>query len=203
MDESRLCYTGIASAEGFVDHNRLVIDVGGASTELMIARQNELISFFSLDIGCVSLTNLGFMKEQIEESHFSDAIALVNKVIDPVAKPLKELGWSEVMGCGGTVSSLFTFLHRRRMTATALSASSLERFKTAVLEQQGSSLPLTQLEVGADRARLLPAGATLLMGIFQKLGIEKLKPVFSSVSQGLLVELARSLRNRGDQTGQS
>ena len=106
------------------------------------------------------------------------------------------------MGCGGTVSSLFTFLHRRRMTATALSASSLERFKTAVLEQ-GSSLPLTQLEVGADRARLLPAGATLLMGIFQKLGIEKLKPVFSSVSQGLLVELARSLRNRGNQTGQS
>ena len=196
MEESRLCYTGIASAEGFVDHNRLVIDVGGASTELMIARQNTLECYFSLDIGCVSLSNEIFTTENIDERQLDDALERIREVFEPVVGPLKEQGWEEAMGCGGTVSSLYTFLHRHRMAAIAITGSSLERFRTALLES-GSSIELTRKELGDGRARLMPAGATLLTAAFNLLGIEKMKPVFSSVAQGMIVELARSRVRQG------
>ena len=103
QDEGLLCYMGIASALGFVPHNRLVIDVGGGSTEIMVATQNRLVRFASLDIGCVSLTREYFSTGTLEERNFSAATQQVCEIVDSVSTGFLSQGWEEVLGCGGSV----------------------------------------------------------------------------------------------------
>ena len=73
-DEGLLCYMGIASSEGFSADNRLVVDIGGASTEIMVARKNKIVEFHSLELGCVSLMKHFFhgknpMTSEFEQAH--------------------------------------------------------------------------------------------------------------------------------------
>jgi exopolyphosphatase/guanosine-5'-triphosphate,3'-diphosphate pyrophosphatase len=188
QDESLLCYLGIASRAGFAEHNRLVMDVGGGSTELMIARENVLERFFSLDIGCVSLTRMAFGVGEIKKSHFEDAMEIARECFKPISRQLTESGWDEVMGCGGTVSSLYSVLQVQRMAGRFITGAGLSRFENAVVEK-GSALPLCEAIVQSDRSRVLPAGVCILSALFDVLGIEKLTPVFSSVGQGLVVQI--------------
>lgn len=188
QDESLLCYLGIASSTGFAEHNRLVMDIGGGSTELMIARKNVLERFFSLDIGCVSLTRKAFGAGEIKEAHFQDAVEIARKCFQPVSRQLGDLGWNEVMGCGGTVSSLYAVLQVQRMAGRFITGAGLSRFENAVIEK-GSAFPLCKAIVPSDRSRVLPAGVSILSALFEVLKIERLTPVFSSVGQGLIVKI--------------
>ena len=191
-EESLLCYTGIASVEGVSDQHRLVIDVGGASTELMIAREYTLEQFFSMDVGCVSLANRYLPDTNINTTQFDEAVRYARESVSPFADVLKATGWSEVMGCGGTVSSLFTLLHRNRLTGLGITSAALDRFQSMIVSDDQWAT-LADREVGPHRTRLLPAGAALLLAVFQVMEVERLKPVFSSVARGLLVQLARSV----------
>ncbi len=189
-DESLLCYIGIASSAGLVDHNRLVIDVGGGSTEIMVAKQSRLLEYASIDIGCVSLTRIAFHDDVMNESHFDQARTAAREAFSPVVRKFQDHGWDEVMGCGGTVSSLFTVLQAKRMGGRFITPAGLERFRNAVNES-GSSSTLCAGVVPDERSKLLPAGSVVLDAIFMELGVEKLAPVFSSVAHGLLVELMK------------
>ena len=195
QDESLLCYMGIASSVGLSDQNRLVIDIGGGSTELMIANKNELIQYCSIDIGCVSLTRDVLRNEKINRQDLERAVQIVSETINPSIKSFLELGWHEVMGCGGTVSSLFAILQARRMGGRFITTAGLDRFTSVILET-GSAIETAGTIVTQERAKLLPAGASILMGIYKQLGIEKIQPVFSSVGQGVLVELAKQQQGR-------
>lgn len=190
QDESLLCYMGIASAVGLSNENRLVIDIGGASTEIMIANQNRLIQFCSLDVGCVSLTNNVFANDLINDQNFGEAINIATSVIQPQEELFTQLGWSEVMACGGTVSGLFSVLQAKRMAGRFITQAALERF-TFVVFESGSANALADSVVTPNRADLLPAGVAILQAIYNQLGIDKLTPVFSSVGQGLLVGLLK------------
>jgi exopolyphosphatase/guanosine-5'-triphosphate,3'-diphosphate pyrophosphatase len=196
QDESLLCYMGIASAVGFSDQNRLVIDIGGGSTELIIAKKNEIIQYCSIDIGCVSLTRDLLGDKKIGRQNLEQAVQVVINTISPFTKRFMELGWHEVLGCGGTVSSLFAILQARRMGGRFITTAGLDRFTSKIFET-GSATETAGSIVPADRIRLLPAGAAVLMGIYRQLEIEKIQPVFSSVNQGLLVELARQQQRSG------
>ena len=193
QDESLLCYQGIASSAGFAAHNRLVMDIGGGSTELVIARNNLLEQYFSLDIGCVSLTKKAFGAGVINEAHFSDAVNIAGEYFEPVSRQLRDAGWEEVMGCGGSVSSLYAVLQVQRMAGRFITDASLSRFEDAVIEK-GSALPLCKTIVPSGRSRILPAGASILSALFKTLQIEKLMPVFSSVGQGLVVKIIQQQR---------
>ncbi len=194
-DESLLCYIGIASSAGLADHNRMVIDVGGGSTEIMIAQKNRLLDFASIDIGCVSLTREHFDGGEMGQSRFEQALNFTRQSFSPLAQRFSDLGWEEVMGCGGTVSSLFSVLQARRMGGRFITAAGLERFRHSVSDA-GSPFSLCEGVVTRERASLLPAGSVILDAIYQEFGIEKLTPVFSSVAQGLLVELMKRQAQR-------
>jgi len=188
QEEGLLCYMGIASSLGFVSHSRLVIDVGGGSTELMIVNQNQLIRFASLDVGCVSLTRRFFSTETLEDEHFSGATRQVREIVNAVAPGFLSQGWEEVLGCGGSVSSLFSVLQRNRMGGRSITLAGLGRFREAVVES-GNPDNISLVAVPRERSRLLPAGASILDGIYQCLDVERMTPAFTSVGQGLIVSL--------------
>jgi exopolyphosphatase/guanosine-5'-triphosphate,3'-diphosphate pyrophosphatase len=156
----------------------------------MIAQRNMLIEFSSINIGCVSLTRQAFCNDPLNQQSFDHAAAIAEEIITPVAEKFSSRGWEEVMGCGGTVTSLFTVLRVNRMGGRFITAAGLERFRNAV-NDTGSSLALCDGVAPEDRSKLLPAGAAILDAIFRSLKVEKLLPVFSSVGQGLLVELIK------------
>ena len=188
-EEGLLCYLGIASTEGLAAHNRLVIDIGGASTEIMIARGNSLIEFYSLELGCVSLTEKMFTGSTLSRQLVNEADQYVDQKLTTMIDSLVDTGWVEAFGCGGTMSSMYSILRSRRMTGISVSDKSLDRFWDAVWAE-GSVEAVSRGAVTGERTRLLPAGVVILQRIMHNLGIEKIKPVFSSVGQGLIVKLA-------------
>ena len=192
--ESLFCYIGIASSHGVVPHNRLVIDVGGGSTELMIATESRLVEYVSFDVGCVSMTRKYFPENKVDVSHFNEAAAMVAEIVQPSADAFRQRGWDEVLGCGGTVSSLFSVLQRNRMGGRSVTLAGLERFRDAV-SQAGNPDDVCLVAVPADRSRLLPAGASILEGVYRALDIERLTPAFTSVGQGLIMQLFRQQSN--------
>ena len=191
-DESLLCYMGIASALGVAAHNRFVIDIGGGSTELMIARQNTLIEYVSLDLGCVSLTKQLFDHGGISVDSLQGASEAVQSILKPHRELFLEQGWQESLGCGGTVSSIYSVLQQKRMAARFITPASLDRFEQAVLES-GSCKSVVGSMLPEQRIELLPAGYSILKGIITTFEIEKLLPAFSSVAQGFIVQLINQL----------
>ena len=191
QDESMLCYLGIASSEGFVNHNRLVIDIGGGSTELILAKQNQMIHFTSLDTGCVSLSERASITDTASQKEFDQAVIIAKQDIASETDKFKQLGWQEVMACGGTVSSLFALFQRNRYCGRFFTPASLQRFQAGLVESD-SVTHLGGADLPIQRARVLPGGAALLLAIIETLEIEKVQPVFSSVGQGLIIQLLRS-----------
>lgn len=186
--EGLLCYLGIASSRGFADHNRLVIDVGGGSTELMIAKKNSLTTFCSLDIGCVSLSRLAFSGEVVMDQGFEKAIAITSAYIEPYKDQFIAQGWDEVLGCGGTVSGLFSVLQNKRMCARSITLASLGRFRDGVTDSS-SAIDFCDQIVPEQRALTLCAGMSIIQSVLTIFQTDRLLPCFTSVGQGLLVQL--------------
>ncbi len=188
QEESLLCYQGIASSYGLSSDHRLVLDIGGGSTELMIAKNNSLIAYCSLDLGCVSLNQKYFAGSRVSEENLDAAISYAEEIIKPNLEAFNRHGWVEAMGCGGTVSGLFAVLQANRMVARALTPASLERFKAAILET-GSAEVIGKTSSTVDRIELLPAGVSILWAVFNLFEVEKIMPTFTSVGQGLLIQM--------------
>ena len=94
----------------------------------------------------------------------------------------------EVLGCGGSVSALFSVMHRNRIGVRSVTRAGLERFRDAVVAS-GNPDSLSLVAVPRKRSRLLPAAVSILEGAYQSLHVERMTPAFTSVGQGLVVRL--------------
>jgi exopolyphosphatase / guanosine-5'-triphosphate,3'-diphosphate pyrophosphatase len=192
IDEGLLCYQGIAAVMGLSDENRLVIDIGGGSTEIMIAQSNRLSVFESLDIGCVSVTQQVFNSVNITQDNIDAATLQVDHYLCAVFDKFLQHNWHDVVFCGGSATALYSVLSTNRLCGRFLTKASTDRFFHHVLES-GSADKICGSIVPADRTRLLPAGALMMQRLFDGLNIEKATAVASSATQGLTVSLAQKL----------
>ncbi len=99
------------------------------------------------------------------------------------------------MCCGGTVSSLFSVLQAQRMIARHFTPASIDRFKAAIFETE-SAYHLSKDRLPNERIKILPAGAAILESVFTELSIERMLPTFTSVGQGLIVNLILQRENK-------
>ena len=189
-DESLLSYIGMAGQIGLSGENRLVLDVGGGSTELIIAHENRLLEYISADLGCVSLTTR-FFGDGFSEQAFEQTREHCAGILEAEAEKLRALGWSEALACGGSISALFSVMQQRRLCARFITPASLDRFRERVLAD-GDPYALCDGIAPRSRSQTLPAAVALIQAINQVLGIEKIAPVFSSVAQGLIIRMLQA-----------
>ena len=104
-EEARLIYQGVAHTTGGADQ-RLVVDIGGASTELVTGTGAQTTSLFSLSMGCVTWLERYFADRNLGQENFDAAEKAAREVLRPVADELRYHGWKVCVGASGTVQAL-------------------------------------------------------------------------------------------------
>lgn len=103
--EARTIYKGVAHTSSCTG-KQLVIDIGGASTEVVIGQGFEARHYKSLNIGCVTYLERYFKDSQLNEANFTNAIKAAREKIDEIAPEYKTAGWQLASGASGTVQAI-------------------------------------------------------------------------------------------------
>ena len=111
-EEARLIYQGVAHTTGGADQ-RLVVDIGGASTELVTGTGAQTTSLFSLSMGCVTWLERYFTDRHLAQENFDTAEQAAREVLRPVADELRRHGWKVCVGASGTVQAPVSYTHLR------------------------------------------------------------------------------------------
>ncbi|NRB23093.1 exopolyphosphatase [Shewanella sp.] len=190
MREAELIYQGmVATTCG--EGRRLVIDIGGASTEFIIGDGDKVLLKNSLAMGCVTFNEHFFNSFPLQELDFENARSQVKNTLGTHLNELKTLGWHCVVGASGSVQSVVELLSHRN-ESTSITPDVLNRLKQEVLAQ--SDLSMVEITgLNHERAPTFAAGISILLALFELLNIEKLNLSGGALREGVLQTLANRL----------
>lgn len=182
-EEARLIYQGVAHTTGGPE-KRLVVDIGGGSTELATGTAAQATLLLSLPMGCVTWLERYFSDRTLTVENFSRAEQAARDMIRPVAAQLREQGWQVCVGASGTVQALQEIMvaagmdeHITLDKLNALKQHAITCHKLEELEIDGLTL---------DRALVFPSGLSILLAIFQELGIQSMTLAGGALREGLV-----------------
>ncbi|MDT8399066.1 MAG: Ppx/GppA phosphatase family protein [Pseudomonadales bacterium] len=193
-EEARLVYTGLSHSV-INDHNhRLVVDIGGGSTELIIGIDHEPIQLESLNLGCVTFSdrfvkNSGISRSALKKIHLSSCTE-----IEIIRKNFLKTGWQIAYGTSGTVRAIADLVSARDGGAV-IRRSSLDWLAREILHNRS-----ILAAVPALRRTVLPAGIGILQAIFEQLKIETMHVADAALKEGLLYDSIGRLRNEDSRT---
>ena len=193
-EEARLIYLGVAHTLADDLGARLVIDIGGGSTEFIIGERFEPRAMESLHMGCVSYSKRFFPDGTIAASNFKRAETAAQQELLAIKFHYKDIGWSSVVGSSGTIKAI-----RNACIACGYSSDKLNREALHALRQQSLSYKHCneiQIEgIKPERQKVLPAGLAVLCAVFDALGIEELNFSEGALREGVLYDMAGRLRH--------
>jgi len=188
QQEANTIYSGVAhTSQGDCHKKRLVIDIGGASTELIIGQGFDAKHAVSLNLGCVSYKERFFTGGLLTENNFTTAVSAAKKAIAPEAESFINLGWESVLGSSGCMQALAEILHGRQQPIIITTSFMQEIEQALILCKSIENITLPGLR--ADRAPVLASGLCILIALFNVLNIKELKLSTGALREGLLYEM--------------
>ncbi|MFM2030373.1 MAG: hypothetical protein RL517_1566 [Pseudomonadota bacterium] len=202
VEEARLIYIGAAHEVPAVQGNRLVVDIGGGSTEFIIGRGYEPKLMESLYIGCVSHSLRFFPKGNLDSHAFKEAELAARREIQVISGAYLKSGWKQVIGSSGTARALAELIADNHLNGSAdgltmgkvnsssglITRDGLRALKKHLLKYEH----VNQVElVGLkdDRRGVWPGGLAIMIAVFDELGIESMEVTDAALRIGVLYDL--------------
>ena len=192
VEEARLIYIGAAHEVQAVQGNRLVVDIGGGSTEFIIGKGYEPKLMESLYIGCVSHSLRFFPKGNIDAHAFKEAELAARREIQVISGAYLKSGWNQVIGSSGTARALAELIGSNSLNAIGgsglITREGLKNLKKQLLKYEH----VNQVElVGLkdDRRAVWPGGLAIMLAAFDELGIEEMEVTDAALRSGVLYDL--------------
>lgn len=187
-EEARLIYLGVSHTMPANGGRRLVVDIGGGSTEIIIGEQFESVATESLHVGCVSFSQRYFAGGQISEKNFARAVLATRQEAQTIEAAYRALGWQQAVGASGTVKAIAQVCESNGWSEGEVTLEGLQHIrKRLVRSELVSGIDLKGLR--EDRAAIFPAGVAILNGIFEQLGIERMVVASGALREGVLYDL--------------
>lgn len=182
FEEARLVYCGLAHSVSNDHNKRLVIDIGGGSTEFIIGQDYEPILLESLSMGCVTYSESHFTKGRAPEAAFKRAYLAACAELEMIRNNFSETGWNIAFGTSGTIRAVADLVQRRDGGAV-ITAPSLAWLCGAVFEDKSllASLP-------ALRRTVFPAGLAILKAVFDQFKLTQMHVGDQALKEGLLYD---------------
>lgn len=198
-EEGRLIYMGVARALDKPDERRLVIDIGGGSTEVVAAIGPEITLVESFGIGTHPQIAAFFADGRITAHRFDAAVTEARARFEDAADLYKAQGWDAAYGSSGTMRAINEVICRNSIGDGSMSLASLHALRDILLEL-GHVEAFTLPGVKKERVPVLVGGLTVLIGVMQELGVEKLAAINAGLRLGVLsdLELRANRRDRRD-----
>jgi exopolyphosphatase/guanosine-5'-triphosphate,3'-diphosphate pyrophosphatase len=194
-EEARLIYLGVAHSMPPSVENRLVVDIGGGSTEFIIGKGLEPHLTESLYMGCVSYSLAYFPEGRLEKSRFKKAELAARQELAGMTGAYRAAGWQEAVGSSGTARALEAILRKNGFTEEGITLEGLERLKSLLLKHERAD-PDRIDGLGKDRAVVIPGGLAIMLAAFSELGIERMAVSDGALRHGVLYDLLGRVQHR-------
>ncbi len=188
MEEARLIYSGVSHTMPSEPGRRLVIDIGGGSTELIIGEGLVPLELESLQMGCVSSSERFFRDGKISQKRLARARVAARLELEPVQAAFRRRGWDHTVGSSGTIRVLGEAIRELDPQVKAITRSGLERLLGHFCEA-GHVRELRLSCLADERRPVFPGGAAILAEILEVLGIEELRTAEGAMREGLLYDM--------------
>lgn len=183
IQEAQTIFKGVAFTEK-TDEKLLVLDIGGASTELILGEGSKVHLAQSLEMGCVTWLNNYFADNQLSEANFAQAIAAAKAVIATIQDDYLEHGWSLTVGASGTIQAVSEINAEQKLTKQ-INLSLLNTIKSQCIECQSiETLNIAGLQ--ERRVAVFASGLSILIALFESLSIEHIQRSKGALREGLI-----------------
>jgi len=187
-EEARVIYEAVARGLPAPERKRLVIDIGGGSTELIIGKGYTPEIMESMNMGCVSHTNLYLQDDTISAENVKQCTVEAQLELQPLLKTYRENGWEEVVGCSGTIKAVANTLQEIELSDGQITRTGLKKLKKMMITA-GSLQQLGIKSLSKDRIQVFSAGAMILYAIMNALDIDTMEASQVALREGLIFEL--------------
>jgi len=188
QEEARLVYQGVAHSLVQTETNRLVIDIGGGSTEFIIGQAYNPIMMESLNMGCVNFTNQWFETGEITEERIHNAILSARRKLEWISDEYLETGWQECIGSSGTIKTISRIMAENYQTNGIIDYKSLKKL-SEIFVKAGQISHVVLPGLSENRAPVIIGGLCVLMAAFEELKIESMQASEGALREGLLNDM--------------
>lgn len=201
QEEARLIFSGVVNELPPSDHRRLVIDIGGGSTEVIIGKGFEPLKLSSLLMGCISYSQKYFPDGVISGERMDKALLAARRELQGVAKQFRKMGWQDAYGSSGTAKGLFAVLTDSQMSRQGITLNGLEKLRRKLVDDR--RVIIEELPgLKPSRATVLPGGLAIMLAAFQELDINTMLQGEGALRVGVLYDLLgrESKHDKRDET---
>ena len=194
-EEARLIYLGVSQGVSGHEQRRMVIDIGGGSTEIVIGQGLEPMEMESVQYGCVSLTRKFFADGRLTEKRWRKALECVMADMQELRARYLEVGWQSAIGSSGTVLAITEICRQMRWVEKDIDAAAVLRLRDKLLGFgiiEDVQLP----GLSEDRHPVLVGGLVVLSACFKVFDLKTLKASPFALREGVLHDLLGRLENR-------
>jgi exopolyphosphatase/guanosine-5'-triphosphate,3'-diphosphate pyrophosphatase len=187
-EEARLVYLGVAHALGDLEGRRLVVDIGGGSTECILGQDYESYSEDSLAMGCVSWTRRFFPAGVVTQGCLERAELAARSELEPVVDRYRPSHWDHAIGSSGTIRSIAKILEVQQWSDGSVTREGLDRLSRTLIDL-GRPEKFDLPELRPDRRGVIGGGIAILRAVFTELGIRSMRPSKGALREGVLYDL--------------
>ena len=188
MEEARLIYAGVAHTMPSEPGKRLVVDIGGGSTEMIIGEGLAPLELESLQMGCVSLSERFFRDGKISAKRIERARMAARLELEPVQAAFRRRGWDRCAGSSGTVRAIGEAIRELDPQAVGITPAGLDRAITYMVDA-GHIRELRLTSITEDRRPVFPGGVAILSEIFSVLDLKEMRIAEGAMREGLLYDM--------------
>ncbi|MBD8879253.1 MULTISPECIES: Ppx/GppA phosphatase family protein [Rhodanobacter] len=187
-EEGRLIFLGAAHDLPASREPRLVMDVGGGSTEFIIGRGLAPLHTESVQAGCIASTLRFFPGGKLNRKRWQRARGEIGVLLQQFAEDYRESGWQEAFGSSGSAKAIGAVVQAMKLSDDGITPASLAGLRDAILAQ-GSIATLKLPGLAEERAPVLAGAVVIFEAAFEALGIARMRVCESSMREGLMWDL--------------
>jgi exopolyphosphatase/guanosine-5'-triphosphate,3'-diphosphate pyrophosphatase len=187
-EEGRLIYMGVSNALAIPAERRLVIDIGGGSTEIILGRGHEIVKVESFGMGTVKHSANFFPDGRLTLAGFDAAVLAVRSLLEDATPSYQPAHWRKAYGSSGTVRAISDALSKNGFGDEEVNLEKLIALRDYCIQKQEIE-ELKLAGIKPERVAMVIGGLSILIGLFQELNIDVLHPIEAGLRMGVMWDL--------------
>jgi exopolyphosphatase/guanosine-5'-triphosphate,3'-diphosphate pyrophosphatase len=186
-EEARLIYLGVSHFLPSDDSQRLVVDIGGGSTEFIIGTHFNPHTMTSTEMGCVAISQTFDLTAHIDKAQFFHAVNACQLVLRPHVAKLRALGWDKAIGASGSIKAICDILNQNNWSNDGISLEGMYALRDALT----SGKKLSEIKLAGlsdDRKPVIGGGLAVLIAAFELLDIKRMQVSAGALREGLILD---------------
>ena len=194
-EEARLIYAGVTHRLETSSRRRLVIDIGGGSTEVIVGVGGRPMHIESFDVGALSIMLRFFPEGRVTRSAMRTAVLAVGLEIQTFIATIALSGWESVIGSSGSILAVARVIVQYEFGGTAVTYAGLKKVRDLLIER-GKVSPADYPYLNPDRVLVLAGGVAILLALFKHLNIESMEVTEGGIRDGILLDIVGRMEQR-------